>query len=182
MQGDACVAPTSTSRALPSLLSLPSLPSLPPPPLRPLLYLALLAAAGGCAPSVSPLYRDFALPAAPADSARALELVREAMVEAGWTPAPAVSPAAVSTQVRTVSDVGLYRTEVHLDAVPLGGRHVRVFFHPYRRYVTGGRSKVPYLGSGLRRRLLSPLAAALERRGLVLEATAQARDRERDGS
>jgi hypothetical protein len=107
-----------------------------------------------------------------------LDLVRESMVEAGWTPAPAPSPVAVSTQPRTVSDVGLYRTEVHIEAVPLGGGHVRVFFHPYRRYLTGGRSKVPYLGSGLRRRLLPPLAAALERRGLVAEGTARERDRE----
>jgi hypothetical protein len=136
---------------------------------------------------VTPLYRDFRLPpaadsaAAPATQAEVLELVREAMVEAGWTPAPAVSAVSVSTQPRTVSDIGLYRTEVHLDAVPLGGRHVRVFFHPYRRYLTGGRSKVPYLGSGLRRRLLPPLAAALERRGLVGEETARERDREAAG-
>ena len=147
---------------------------------------------------MTPLYRDFRVPppdqrpgqAASADSAAAsalpqaalMDLVRDAMVEAGWTLGPAVSESSVSTQPRTVSDVGLYRTEVHLDAVPLGGRHVRVFFHPYRRYLTGGRSKVPYLGSGLRRRLLPPLAEALERRGLVLEATAQARDRERSRS
>lgn len=139
---------------------------------------------------MTPLYRDFRVPPASTDStassalpqAALLDLVREAMVEAGWTPAPSASAFTVSTQPRTVSDVGLYRTEVHLDAVPLGGRHVRVFFHPYRRYLTGGRSKVPYLGSGLRRRLLPPLAEALERRGLVLEATAQARDRERSRS
>ncbi len=140
--------------------------------------LLVLLATAGCAPSVTPLYRDFAVPAAPADSARVLELVRESLVEAGWTPAPSVSPAAVSTDVRTVSDIGLYRTEVSLEAIPLGGSHVRVFFHPYRRYLTGGRSKVPYLGSGLRRRLLPPLAAALERRGLEAVGTARGRDRE----
>jgi hypothetical protein len=139
--------------------------------------LAILVIAG-CAPSVTPLYRDFVVPAAPADSAGVLDLVREALVEAGWTPAPSVSPVAVSTDVRTVSDIGLYRTEVSLEAVPLGGRHVRVFFHPYRRYLTGGRSKVPYLGSGLRRRLLPPLAAALERRGLAAAGAPRDRDRE----
>jgi len=118
------------------------------------------------------------VPAGAADSAGVMGLVAEALVEAGWEPAPAVSPVAVSTAARTVSDVGLYRTEVSLDAVSLGGRHVRLFFHPYRRYLTGGRSKVPYLGSGLRRRLLPPVAEALARRGLVATEPARERDRE----
>jgi hypothetical protein len=159
------------------------MPARPPRPLAPRVALAgglLAALAGGCAPSVTPLYRDFEVRpgTVAADTADLRGRLRAALVDAGWTLAPAVTPEAVATAPRTVSDVGLYRTEVHLDAVPVGGRYVRVFFHPYRRYLSGGRSKVPYLGAGLRRRLLPPLADALARRGLVAVGLARERDEE----
>ncbi len=140
--------------------------------------LALAVALGACAPSVTPLYRDYEL-RLPADSASpsdVLARVRASLSEAGWTDAPAVVVGTVATAPRTVSDWGLYRTEVALDVTPLGGGHVRVLFHPYRRYATGSRSKLPYLGSGLARRLLSPLNAALARRGLVVLGIPRERD------
>jgi hypothetical protein len=147
----------------------------------PLLFVLVVAVAvAGCTPSVAPLYRDYAIASsAAADEAAALrERIRAALVEAGWTPAEAVVPEAIATAPRTVSDLGLYRTEVSIDVVPVGGRHVRVFFHPYRRYLTGGRSKVPFLSAGLRRALLPPLNEAFARRGLTALDSPRERDEE----
>ncbi len=137
-----------------------------------------LALFAGCAPSVTPLYRDYEVRVSSSDSVGAdpLELVRASLAEAGWTDAPPVVAGTIATAPRTVSDWGLYRTEVALDVTPIGGRFVRVMFHPTRRYTTGGRSTLPYLGSGLARRLLTPLNAALARRGLVVLGTPRERD------
>ncbi len=165
-----------------------------------------------CAPSVSPLYRDYdVVPEALAAEALAAEALaaeraeqvtdtqasaargsdardsatrevyvrlRAALAEAGWTEALAAAPNAVSTEARQFGTWGLWRVLVSLDAVPVGDRHVRVLFHPVRRYVTGGRSKIPYLGSGLRRALLPELNEALEAHGFVPIGTPRERDEE----
>jgi hypothetical protein len=148
----------------------------------------------GCAPSFSPLYRDFDIePAADAPlAARAsaeteattvrddavYARIRAALAEAGWEEAPPASPNVVSTEPRQLSDWGLYRVLVSLDVVPIGSRHVRVLFHPARRYVTGGRSKIPYLSSGLRQALLPELNEAFEMQGLYPIGTPRERDEE----
>ncbi|ARA92962.1 hypothetical protein AWN76_007170 [Rhodothermaceae bacterium RA] len=53
---------------------------------------------------------------------------------------------------------------------PIGDDYVRVFFHPYRQYVTGGRSKIPYLSRRLRRMLIPPLDEHFQAAGLRLVA------------
>ena len=143
-----------------------------------LLYIA--AAVAGCMPSVAPLYRDYAVgaPDGTGETEALRERIRSALVEAGWTPAPPVVPEAVATTPRTLSDIGLYRTEVSIDVVLVGGTHVRVFFHPYRRYLTGGLSKVPFLSAGVRRQLLPPLNEAFARRGFTAVDTPRERDEE----
>jgi hypothetical protein len=73
----------------------------------------------------------------------------------------------VTTERRTTARSLLYRTTVALDLIPIGGRHVRVLFHPRREYVFGSRTKIPYLDGSMRRQLLPPLRDALERAGLV---------------
>lgn len=145
-----------------------------------LALLVVLAGAVGCAPSIAPLYRDYRIgPAATADAPEALRArVRAALVEAGWTPAEGLVPGVVATQPRPMGQGLFSRTEVSLDVTPIGGRHVRVFFHPYRRYLTGGRSKIGFLGDGLRRRLVPPLNEALARQGLVALDTPRERDEE----
>ena len=60
---------------------------------------------------------------------------------------------------------GLYQVFLSVEVVPLGGPYVRVLFHPHRRYLTGGRGKIPYLPSGVRRAALAPLQEALEAEG-----------------
>lgn len=138
------------------------------------LALGLLA---GCSPSLSPLYRDYEVARgdAPEDLRAAVEA---ALVEAGWTPVAAAAPNVVATETRVFNDWGLYKTEVFLEAAPLGDRYVRVLVHPYRKYITGGRSKIPYMKGGLRRALLPELNRAFEAHGLFLLGTAIERDKE----
>lgn len=144
----------------------------------------------GCAPSISPLYRDYEVEPAPlaglagsddatsgaASDAAVLGRLRTALAEAGWTEEATPIPNTVSTEDRQLSDWGLYRVLVSLDAIPMGERHVRVQFHPVRRYITGGRSKIPYLGSGLRSALLPDLNAALKAHGFYPIGTPRERD------
>lgn len=158
-----------------------------------LLCLAGIAATTGCAPSFSPLYRDFDVEPRAAGSVTAERVstttdsgesgdvyarIRTALAEAGWSEDEAAAPNVVSTQPRTLSDWGLYRVLVSLDVVPIGGQHVRVLFHPVRRYFTGGRSKIPYLNSGMRRELLPSLNEAFKAQGLHPIGTPRERDEE----
>ncbi|MEO1479612.1 MAG: hypothetical protein AAFV01_13655, partial [Bacteroidota bacterium] len=159
------------------------------------LVCVLLGLVSGCAPSVSPLYRDFAassvldaasngatVPAEEAlpstDSPVLIEVASRALERAEWTLAPAPYEATtLRTEARTVSNLGLYRTEVTLEVVPLSAGFVRVHVHPYRHYLVGGRSKLPYLNPGLRRALLPALEEAFEAEGLQMLGTARKRDK-----
>lgn len=167
--------------------------------MQPRLFLTICFAAvlSGCAPSFSPLYRDYDIEppqeAARTDTASTDEeasregeeagqeiyaRIRAALADAGWVEAEPAAPNVVSTEPRQLSDWGLYQVLVSLDIVPLGDRHVRVLFHPARRYFTGGRSKIPYLDSGMRRALLPDLNEALEAQGFVPIGTPRERDEE----
>ena len=140
----------------------------------------------GCAPSISPLYRDYEVERAPLASAESergsetpvLERLRAALGEAGWTEGDAASTNVVSTESRIFGDWGLWRVLVSLDAILVGERHVRVQIHPVRRYVTGGRSKIGYLGRGLRGAILPDLNSALEAHGFYPVGTPRERDEE----
>lgn len=130
-----------------------------------LLILALLAS--GCSPSLSPLYRDYEMPAeSTTDSV--LPLIRAALEEAGWELTESASPNVVATERKTLSEWGLYRVEVYLEATPLGGEHVRLFVHPQRRFITGGRSKIPFMAPNLRRNILPDLNESFQNQGLEL--------------
>jgi len=164
---------------------------------RACLAICLAALLGGCAPSFSPLYRDYDVePASNRDQAEyavtssaerqdtertdddLYARIRAALADAGWTETDSAAPNAVSTETRSLSNWGIYRVVVSLDVVPVGEHHVRVLFHPARRYFTGGRSKIPYLDSGLRRALLPDLNEALSKQGLYPIGTPRERDEE----
>ena len=130
----------------------------------------ILIFAAGCAPSMSPLYRDYETP--PAEKPAVLDSVRLALRQAGWELAPSSSPAhAVTTETKTLSNWGLYKTKVSLEVLPVGGRHIRLYFHPYRSYITGGQSKIMYLSSSLQEELLPPLNESFKEKGLRLVGT-----------
>lgn len=128
-----------------------------------------------CSPSLSPLYRDYEVPSDSLAAASVLPRLRLALAEAGWTVTESVVPNVVATERKTLSDWGLYRVEVYLEVAPLGTDHVRVFVHPQRRFITGGRSKIQFLVPSLRRSILPDLNEALERQGLTMARSAKER-------
>ncbi len=128
-----------------------------------------------CSPSLSPLYRDFEVPSDSATTASVLPRLRTALSEAGWTVTDSVTPNVVATERKTLSDWGLYRVEVYLEAAPLGKDYVRVFVHPQRRFITGGRSKIQFMVPSLRRSILPELNEAMERQGLQMARSARER-------
>lgn len=136
-------------------------------------FLCLVMLAAGCGPSLSPLYRDYEVGA----HQQALEARIEAALQAdGWKLAEASAPNVIATEERQVKHWGLYKVMVSLEAVPVGEDHVRLYLHPYRHYVTGSRSKLPFLNKGLQRALLSDLNDAFDRYGLQPIGTTLQRD------
>ncbi len=153
-------------------------------PLRSLSYVlaGLLALSlSACAPSLSPLYSDYEIQTdvegQTIDQPLA-ERIAEALAEAGWQSAPSSAPNAIATEERRVRSWGLYNIVVSLEAVPVGESYVRLYLHPYRKYFTGNRSKIPYLKRGLRRALLKDLNETFERQGLVAVGTKLERNRQ----
>lgn len=136
--------------------------------------LAVLALAlSACSPALSPLYRDYQVP----DGASAFdERITAALEEAGWDTVGVDTPNAITTEERTLSHWGIYRVIASLEVTPLGSDHVRVFVHPYRRYFTGGRGKIPYLTRSIRSKFLPELNDAFEEQGLSVVGTPLERD------
>jgi hypothetical protein len=119
-----------------------------------------------CTPRLSPLYRDYTVPEAAAQNEEVLDKLQAAVTEAGWKIAPEEIGNLVRTEPRTLSNWGLYKVTIYLEAVPIGTDYVRFYFHPYREYVTGGRSKIPFFNSRAQAELLPELTEALEEQGL----------------
>lgn len=139
-------------------------------------FTALSFLASGCSPSLSPLYRDYKLPES--SSAPLSGRITTALHEAGWDTRQTEIPNAIVTRDKTLSHWGLYRVTASLEVTPLGRNYVRVFVHPYREYVTGGKGKIPYLTPSIRSKFLPELNEALERQGLVVVGTPLERDEE----
>lgn len=136
---------------------------------------ACLLATGlaGCAPRLSPAYRDFEVRAAPPvpDTLLASRLQR-ALAEADWTLAPEEAPGVLSTEPRDVGG----RVLAALDLVPVDGGYVRVYVRASKGGLFGGRGKVYALDDRLRRVVLDELSEALEAEGLVPLDAPQERD------
>jgi hypothetical protein len=132
-------------------------------------FLATALLLSACAPSLSPLYRDYEIlpeeSAGPSDDDVYARILR-AFEEAGWTPTEAVTENVIATEVRTLRQWGIYKTVAYLEAAPVSGKYVRLFIHPYRRFITGGRSKIPYLSRSLRGQILPDINEAFEKQGL----------------
>jgi len=133
------------------------------PSLYVLLSIALLAGAG-CSPSMAPLFRDFESEGAPDETEGRMMRALEA---AGWEQVESQAPNALRTSERILNRRLVYKTVVTLEVVPIGDEYIRVFIHPYRDNLIGGKSKIPYLQSNVRRKILPPLTEAFEEEGLV---------------
>lgn len=142
----------------------------------------LVVVGSGCAPSLTPLYRDFEqaepVPAVQSTATGTeLERIDRALRAVGWKPRPGVVEGFLATDPRTFRDWGFYSVEVDLEVLPLAGEYVRVLIHPYRRFIVGGRRKIPYLKTGLAEDVVRDLAVAMAAEGLTLVGTATERDR-----
>lgn len=136
---------------------------------------ALALSVAACAPSLSPLYRDYEVQNIDRPIADRIEA---ALGEAGWQITPASAPNALATDERKIRNWGLYSVVVSLEVVPVGEHYVRLYLHPYRKYFTGNRSKIPYLKKSLQRTLLTNLNEAFHNQGLQALGTGIERDRQ----
>jgi len=100
-----------------------------------------------------------------------------ALEEAGWSVIDGVTSNIVATESRTFRSYVIYSMEVALEVSPIGDEHVRVFIHPYRRYFTGARGKMPYLKRGLAKSVMASLKESFAAQGLQFAGTAQSRDK-----
>lgn len=131
--------------------------------------------ASGCSPSLSPLYRDYEVP----ETRTSLDdRIAAALLEAGWDTLRTDTPNAITTESKTLSRWGIYKVTASLEVTPLGRDHIRVFVHPFRQYITGGKGKIPYLTPTIRSKFLPELNEALENQGLVVVGTPIERDKE----
>lgn len=127
----------------------------------------------GCAPRLSPPYRDYEVRT---DSIEVTTLLRAAATSAGWALATSLDPAVATTAPREVATGLGSRTDAALDLVPLNGGFVRVYVRAEKRSWLSGRTKVYALDDGLRQSVLGPLSEALAERGLVPLGTPRDRD------
>jgi len=127
-----------------------------------------------CTPSLHPLYQDYEVKP---HSASTQERLQKALIDSGWTLKSSTIPGIVTTDNRQVRQWGLYAIVVSLEAVPIGGGHVRLLLHPYREYVWGTRSKIPFLNGSIRRSVLRDLDAAMSAQALTAVGTGISRDR-----
>ena len=151
--------------------------------LRLMAGLLILVSLPACSPSLSPLYRDYEVYTPDDGTTDGSETdiwtsIEAALTEAEWEIAPASAPNIVATELRKTNEWIMYDVVVQLEVAPIGDRYVRVYIHPYRKWFTGNRSKIPYLKGSLRRSLLPKLNDAFEAHNLYLVGTAVDRDKE----
>ncbi len=100
-------------------------------------------------------------------------------MDTGWTLLPSSPPNAVLTVNRPIRNWLLYKVVVQVEAVPIGDRYVRLFIHPYRIYLSGSRSKIPFLKRRIRRQIVHEIDQAFETYGLISVGTDMSRDQVR---
>ena len=137
---------------------------------------SFLLVLSSCTPSLYPLYRDYE---DERQQNATLQRIEHALIDAGWTIVPSPANNVIATDQRQVRQWGLYSVMVSLEAVDIGGDHVRLLVHPYREYIWGTRSKIPFLNPAIRRSIMRDLDNAMADQSLTAVGTGMSRDRER---
>ncbi len=104
------------------------------------------------------------------------ERIVAALNEAGWDTTATGLPHAIATQERVLRRWGLYRITVYMEVTPLGRDHVRIYMHPFRKYIFGKASKIQYLTRRIRSRFMPELDEAFAKYGLKPAGTPFERD------
>ncbi|MEM1093971.1 MAG: hypothetical protein AAGJ10_05170 [Bacteroidota bacterium] len=131
----------------------------------------------GCAPSIAPLYKDFATPDSVVADAATLARIGTTLEADGWTLRASDIAGVVATEEKVLSSWGIYDVKISLEVITFGDDYVRVLFHPYREFFTGNRSKIPYLDGRLRRSVVASVEETLEASGLDVIPWPVQRDR-----
>lgn len=144
--------------------------------------MAFLLFVTGCAPTMTPLYRDFEIQTDAGETMSLseediLEKIRAGFAEAEWEVAEGVTESTIETEPRTYRRWGIYDVQVHLEVVPVGGQHVRVMVHPYRVFFNDRSRQIGYLRGSLARSIMNDIEEPFEEQGLEFAGFAQARDK-----
>jgi hypothetical protein len=131
----------------------------------------------GCSPSLSPLYRDYRVPADSSYSAADTSRIKKALREAGWTVRTSNQSRVIATDPQIVDNWILYKVEVSIETVPINDKYLRLYLHPRRRYITGGRTKISFLNDSLREQLVPPLTESFNKYGYKLTGRPEDRNR-----
>ena len=131
----------------------------------------------GCTPRLTPLYRDYRITKTDSSQREIHSRIISALEEAGWNVTEGVTPNIVATESKKFGSYFIYTMEVELEVSPVGKDHVRVLIHPYRKYFTGSRGKVPYLQTGMAQSIMATLQEPFASYGLEYAGTAQSRDK-----
>ncbi len=104
------------------------------------------------------------------------ERIVAALNEAGWDTTATDLPHAIATKERVLRRWGMYKITVYLEVTPLGRDYVRIYMHPFRKYVFGKASKIQYLTRRIRSRFMPELDEAFANHGLRPAGTPFERD------
>jgi len=124
----------------------------------------LVLSALRCSPTLHPLYLDYQHNEHVIIPRDQIEL---ALQEAGWTVTVSPSDNSVTTANREIRNWLFYKVVVYVETIPISQRHVRLLVHPYRVYITGSRSKIPFLKSGIRRSVTKEITQVFQSYGLT---------------
>jgi len=114
----------------------------------------------------------------PATEYEMLNQVRQVLEDSGWILRPADVENAVATEPRKFANWLFYSVHAELEVVVIGGKYVRLFIHPWRRYMWGSWGRIPYLKSGLAIAVFESVDSAFQDAGYEFIGNAQMRDRE----
>lgn len=117
-----------------------------------------------CSPSLHPLYKDYQHPF---DGHIPIELIEKTLIESGWEIVDSPSSNTITTAERTIRNWLLYKVTVYVEVVPISPKHARLLIHPYRVFITGSRSKIPFLQRGIRRGIIRDLDRAFESHTMI---------------
>jgi len=126
--------------------------------------LFLACTSTGCSPSFHPLYKDYRHNF---DGNIPLDLIETTLIQEGWEIVDSPSANTVTTAERRIRNWLIYKVIVYVEVIPISSKHARLLIHPYRVFITGSRSKIPFLKRSIRRGIINDLDRAFESHNIL---------------